>query len=365
MNCKYCDKLIPEDAVYCCYCGKKQVKAVTNRKRANGEGLIYKRGSSYTAMHTATRNGKRITHSKGGFKTKKDAQLWLNENNALRTEKTVAIPTFSQLYKDWSAIHYPTITRKKSVAYTASYNTMKDLHNLYYNEITLKQMQDAVNCAKNTYGQRRLCKNVLHMMEDYANKNGYDERHITQYIVLPPNVKPVKNPFTEEEIRRLESAWENGDKFAGVILIMIYTGMRHCELKLLLPENIHIEDGYLMGGQKTEEGRQGEIMIVDGIKPMMEMFTGTNPVAYSDTTFKKHFKECLERNGITDHNPHECRHTFATLLVNSGTQSLTLQQLMRHSSVQQTQTYVHQSREELHRAINDAMKKTSRKGGLK
>lgn len=361
MICKYCDKEIMDGSVFCNYCGRKQIREKSARKRANGEGCVYKRYDTYTAMHSTWRNGKRITHSKGGFKTKKEAYSWLSANSVMPTAKEKDI-LVSKLYERWSAVHYKTISKKKAQSYSHSFDVMKDIHNLWYtDELNLQLMQNAVDCSTPTHACRKLCKNVLQMMEDYANKHGFQERHIAQYIVIPKEVKPTKNPFTMTEIETLEKAYGNGDTFAGYILILIYTGMRHCELKQLKPENIHIDDGYLIGGQKTEAGRLGEIIISDKIKPMLKEFTDHNPVSYSDTTFKKNFDECLKRNGISQHTPHECRHTFATLLNNAGVNALTMKELMRHTSVAHTQAYVHSSRKELQTAIE----KTSLTGGLK
>ena len=43
-NCIKCGKPLPmEDALYCCYCGKKQnIKVKAKKTRGNGEGSVYK-----------------------------------------------------------------------------------------------------------------------------------------------------------------------------------------------------------------------------------------------------------------------------------------------------------------------------------
>ena len=52
MNCPKCLKLIPDDALLCCYCGKR-IQQDPNRKkkekRPNGTGNVYKRGETWTA----------------------------------------------------------------------------------------------------------------------------------------------------------------------------------------------------------------------------------------------------------------------------------------------------------------------------
>ena len=80
--CKKCKKTIPDDAVLCCYCGKKVFIKKKPRKfhqRPNGTGYATRRGKSWTAFYTIGwkigENGKPlpITKSKSGFKTKTEA----------------------------------------------------------------------------------------------------------------------------------------------------------------------------------------------------------------------------------------------------------------------------------------------------
>lgn len=52
MNCIKCNANIPEDSAYCNICGAKQEGTPHARKpknRGNGQGMVYKRGRTYTA----------------------------------------------------------------------------------------------------------------------------------------------------------------------------------------------------------------------------------------------------------------------------------------------------------------------------
>ena len=48
MNCKKCKALLPQGAVYCAFCGRKQIAAPAGRTRPNGTGTAYKRGKTWT-----------------------------------------------------------------------------------------------------------------------------------------------------------------------------------------------------------------------------------------------------------------------------------------------------------------------------
>lgn len=103
----------------------------------------------------------------------------------------------------------------------------------------------------------------------------------------------------------------------------------------------------MTGGIKTDAGRNGEIMILPEIAPIIaDMMLPENTYAKtSDTIFRRNFNEALERAGCEPHSTHECRHTFASLLTRKGIQSAIIKELMRHTDFDQTMTYVHINRD--------------------
>lgn len=64
-------------------------------------------------------------------------------------------------------------------------------------------------------------------------------------------------------------------------------------------------------------------------------------------------QESARRAGMSKRlGPHTLRHTFATHLIEGGTDLPTLQLLMGHQKLQDTTLYVHLSRRHLHAAVN-------------
>ena len=342
MTCRLCKKSIPDDAIYCPYCGHS-VSPVrrTQRRYGNGEGTVYKRAGSFTARHVAYRAGKRYSSSKGGFKTRTDARKWLNANPLF-----IAAPsrmTVQEIYDAWSAVHYERITPKKKQAYEAAYKNCASIAPLYWDELNLDMLQKCVNKARDSHYQRKTVRTVLHQLEDYAYKNGVTVKKITSYIDIPPETKPVKKVFSKADVARLFNAYEGGDTFAGAVLIMLHTGMRYGEISTISPANIHLDESYLMGGIKTEAGKTGEIILLPSIKPIVaQLMIPTNTLSkMSDTTFRKRFDKTLSAAGCEPHTTHECRHTCATLLAEAGVQPAVIKEIMRHASYEQTLAYTH------------------------
>lgn len=343
VTCIKCGVELPEGAVYCLACGKKQTAPVRNvKRRGNGQGSVYKRGKTWQAQKTRWRNGTRQVMTKGGFATKKAALEWLAEPVKPNAQNI----TFKQLYDEWSATHYPTVTKKRRQILEAAYKCCEALQSEYWHDIGIKEMSAVIDAMPPQYYGRKNVKALLNAMGTYAIVAGYADKSFAEYIKLPPEPIPHKKAFTEREVEALWEDYNAGNDFTGAILIMIFTGMRYGELVSIKPENIYFDESYMMGGIKTKESRAGEIILIDEIKPIVKkLMLDGRLKEMSDTTFKKHFNRALGRAGCESHTPHECRHSTATLLAKRGIQPAIIQSIMRHTKYSQTAEYTHIDRE--------------------
>lgn len=69
------------------------------------------------------------------------------------------------------------------------------------------------------------------------------------------------------------------------------------------------------------------------------------------TDLKKSFKKACSSVGITDLRFHDLRHTFATRLLASGVDIVTVRDLLGHFSVRITQRYTHSNQEQKREAV--------------
>ena len=71
MNCTKCQKAVPDDATFCCYCGKKLVKKPSSRVKARGNGT----GTAFPVpVEDLYRAGHRSDLGEGGLRLESDVR---------------------------------------------------------------------------------------------------------------------------------------------------------------------------------------------------------------------------------------------------------------------------------------------------
>lgn len=314
-------------------------------KRGNGQGSVFKFGKGYRAQLTHYENGKRYTKTKAGFKTKRAALEWCALNGTWAAFDTAI--SFAQVYKEWSAAHFPTISEKRAKNYQHVFDVSKSLHDMRMKDIGVRNYQEIINQQKNTHDTRKMFRQVYSMMSDYAIRAGYISTNYAKLCKLPPESKPIKRAFNAAEIAKMEDYYATtGNLAAGAALIMIYTGMRWGEISTIKPKDIHLDEGYMIGGIKTAAGKHGEIVLIDHIKPIVaDLMLPTNRIGkLSSEGFRKAYNAMQDELGIDRHTVHECRHTTATILAQHGVQAAIITDIMRHTSYAQTEQYTHPQR---------------------
>lgn len=325
-------------------------------KRGNGQGTILREpNGTYTAVATSYATGERRTRKKRGFVRKRDAAAWLASVNwAMPTGNPV---TFRELYEEWSPLYFATVSAKRASIMRGVYARCTRLYNMRWVDIGVRHMQTLINDQPETYYPRRDMKVLFSLMGQYAIVSGYADRDFSGALKLPPKTPPHKEPFTSEEVELLWHDYERtADPYTGAALVMIYTGMRYGELVGATPELVHLDDGYMMGGAKTEAGRSGEVILVPIIRPLVKRLVVDGGLPrVSDTAFRKHYERALARAGTRPHTIHECRHTTANVLAIAGVPPAIISDVMRHSSYVQTMEYTHASRAAKLEAVTSAL----------
>lgn len=300
------------------------------------------------------------------FEKRKDAINYLAAYNSGQVvsehESIIKTPTFSELYNDW--IKYKQ-SLKKSISsktvrnYNLAFNNLEGIHNKRINIITVDDLQNIVSQysdkSKSTVG---FIRTVLNQTFDYAIKRSYIEKNITQYIdyEYTESAEAIHSPFAKDEIEALwkELIFNPNIRFP---LIMIYTGLRPDEMLQLENKNIFIDERYMIGGKKTDAGKNRKIPLHRKIIPIIKDFydpdnkyliTNTRGKCHSYSAFYQNIWTPLMKSLNMDHLPHDGRHTFTTALDRVKAPDVCVKLIIGHSIKDFTKrTYVHKTIEEL------------------
>lgn len=223
-------------------------------------------------------------------------------------------------------------------------------------------MQDILNDASLSHAYMEHIVNLLKQMYKYSLEYDIVQKDYSAFIKITKEDDDQPGvPFTKDDIEKL---WNNKDKpYVDTILIFIYTGWRISELLKMPLEKIDLEEKTMQGGVKTRASKNRIVPIHSKIYGFVEarkkqggkslICLDGKTTAINPTRYMKIFKDTLNDVGIDpSHTPHDCRHTFASLLDNAGANKVSIQKLMGHSGKDITErTYTHKDIEELRKAI--------------
>ncbi|MFR7590268.1 MAG: tyrosine-type recombinase/integrase [Longibaculum sp.] len=265
-------------------------------------------------------------------------------------------PTFEEIWKKLLTSDLSHLSLKSLSNYKVSYGHFKDLHKKRIDCINLADLQpyfDELMSKGTGSSKMNNMKIVLNYIFKYAIKYDYIEKNYAQFIkfreTLEEEDKKHKVPFTKEQIKELFA--HDDDIIVQSILVMIYTGMRPSELLSLKKENIHINERYMIGGIKTENGIDRVIPIHECIVEYIKnIYNNGLPTHYYQYLYK--FNE-MKKAFNFECTPHSARHTFATLANEYELNDFLLKKIIGHSAKDLTKdVYTHVDKERLIKEVN-------------
>ncbi len=147
--------------------------------------------------------------------------------------------------------------------------------------------------------------------------------------------------LSEEEERRLFA--ELAQHLHFTVLFALHTGFRFDEIRELEWSDVDMERGKVKA-EDTKNGKVRFVPINSVIRPILEgMSLGKKRVGrvFGFKSVRTGFENACRRAGIEDFVFHDLRRTFGTRLLERGVDIVTISRLYGHSSVLQTQRYLH------------------------
>jgi len=351
--CIKCKKEIPDDFVYCNYCGKKQVVKPKPKyhKREHGTGTIHydkRYKKPWIAVAPSSKYGQGRQYI-GCYATRTEARQAL-DNFVKNGRPALYNATVKDIYEMWSKTHFKGVSDSAVHLYSAMWKRFKDVQEMPIRELRTTHIQTIIDEATSK-SACDVIKTMAIMLCKYAQENDIIVKNYAEFVKIPKFEKKEKRIFTAEEIAQL---WEHSDdKNVQAVLFMIYTGFRIGEVVALSVDSVDLERGIIIGGEKTEAGKNRIVPLPPAIPELTEfvrkwcedvetvkLFPMTTAQFRRDV-----FGGALDAAGIDPEGltPHCTRHTFASLSAAAGVQPENLQKIIGHANYSTTaEVYIHQ-----------------------
>ena len=221
----------------------------------------------------------------------------------------------------------------------------QSLHQIetYLNQIALKEIST-----------QEMNRHISAIKFYYEKLGGWSRMRLTQVKRLR-SAKTLPKIFSIRETERLLNELTN-KKHKSMVMLAYGGGLRSGEIVSLRVRDIMPDRGQVfVRGAKGKKDRV--VMLSETARPVLAeyleihrpdywLFPGRDRRRhYSKSSLRSLFKNALKRAGV---NPskriHHLRHSFATHLMEAGTELRLIQMLLGHSSVKTTQIYTHISK---------------------
>lgn len=311
-------------------------------------------------MQGYNENGKQIYKYIGYYSTKEEAIIALTEYNKNPYDLNLINSTVADIWEIFKKRRFNKISKSGQGVYNAAYKHLKPLHNKYIKDIKTYQLQTLIDNIPRKWQTKSHTVTLLNQLFDIAIELDIIQKNYAKFIILDSKPKSdIHKVFTQSEI---QSLFRNifSCEWADTILIMLFSGLRPSELLKIRTENIYLDERYIIAGSKTKAGKNRIIPINEKVFPFIRKRYNSNnkyfiqekqlPLEYA--SYRKHFEDTMTTLNMK-HLPHDCRHTFASLMDSAGANKVAVKLIMGHAQKDITDNiYTHKNIDELLKNIN-------------
>ncbi len=172
-------------------------------------------------------------------------------------------------------------------------------------------------------------------------------------IIRPAKAKKLPSIYSLEEVQRIIKAIDNL-KHRAIVFLIYSAGLRVSEA--IAMEVVDLQFDRMMINVRGGKGKKDRFTLLSkraasllkeyiaSYEPERYLFEGQYGDRYSAGSIRKIIKRAKERAGVkTEGSTHSLRHSFATHLLEAGTDLRYIQSLLGHSNSKTTEIYTHVS----------------------
>lgn len=344
-------------------------------KNPNGYGSVVKlsgnRRKPFWVRKTTGWNdkGHPVYDTIGYVATREEGNILLAEYNKNPWDVDRIKITLEELFDLWLEKKAIKLSQSNRNSLKSAYKHIKKLSDMRYREIKAYHMQDCIDNCGRGYSTQGAIKNLWGHLDKFSLELDITTRCYSDLLTSDPIPTSSRDRFSDEEIKRIWSAYKEyiqGKDFGNVpvewldtILIFLYTGFRISELLTLKTENVNLKNMTFKGGIKTNAGKNRIVPIHSAILPIVknrlnkdfEYLININGQKISQSLYRANWNSLMNYLNINK-TPHECRHTFESVLDSKGANRRCIDLMMGHVSKDVgNRVYNHKTIEELKSAI--------------
>lgn len=218
------------------------------------------------------------------------------------------------------------------------------LHLIKSKNISISQQNQRINAIKFYY------EKVLNRQKQFYNLHRPKKEH------------KLPKVLSKNEVKKILDSSKN-IKHKSILMLIYSAGLRRSELLNICISDIDSERMVInIRGAKGKKDRISLLSInmlillrkyYKEFKPVNYLFEGPDNSKYSSTSVSNILKKAAEKAGINKKvTPHMLRHSFATHLLEQGTDLRYIQELLGHSSSKTTEIYTHVSKRAIDKIKN-------------
>lgn len=384
IKCPECNLQVSDKAISCPHCGypldtkaiKRQHNKSTKRKRLpNGFGTISKLKNKnlrrpFRAQVCVGKNfyGKPIYKSlkpQSSFETYNDAYAALMEYHKNPYDLDSDL-TVEQLYEKWSEEYFKALSSSSSERTVKSaWNYCSSIYGMRAKDLRARHIKGCMEDG--TYivnGKEKhpspttktKIKSLFNLMLDYAEEHELVDKNYARTFKLADDIlkdvaeeKKDHIDFTNEEMQKL---WNNlyDVDYVDVLLIQCYSGWRPQELGLLKIENVDLENWFIVGGMKTDAGKDRVVPVHPKIRSLVkyryqeaqklgseylinctDTRTHRSSLKLTYDKYRHRIEKIIKELDLNpDHRAHDGRIQFATMAGDANMNEYAVKRIMGH-----------------------------------
>lgn len=262
--------------------------------------------------------------------------------------------TFEDVFEMWKAKKYPEISKSGQYGYNAAFKNSEAIHKMKLRDIKAAHLEEIMANVPGKFQVQTRLKTFWGQIFKYAMEHDIIQKDYSQFVKTRDKDEGTnRTDIPEEDREKLWKAIDAGDHDAEIAMLYIYTGMRPSELLEVKKENVDLASRIMIGGLKTDAGRDRHIPLHTCIMPIMERLMQTEgeylimrqvkgkPKQMTYRYFKdNHWIPLMERMGMS-YTAHYGRHTMSTMLRVAEIEEDIRKLILGHKNADITDRYTH------------------------